>query len=223
MPDRLLYFICFHVRSGSQWLCSMINCTGEAGRAEEVYYRIKTDIPSGWREMDGKDIGVKLSCQQMKEIWPHVGPERDSARFVFLYRRDVWAAAVSAYIAEQSKVWVNPRDDFRSPGRCYDVHDMPFSEESIVGKYNHIRNEQVEWNDWFIANSITYMRTCYEDLQDDPVGTTRRVLDYIGRPYSGNIDTTCTNVQRTNKTSAWANTLREKYGNPESLPVVTTK
>lgn len=211
MSKRLLYFIGFTVRSGSSLLCGMLNSTNVAGHAHEHYHQIKQPtVAEGWERFKGRDLGIKLNIRQIRELWPLACEECDPP-LILLRRKNRWQAAVSAYRAIHSGVWVSPVEGYRVKGRNYDQGDVPFCEEPIIREYRIIRHEEQQWESWLTEMSLSPLRIYYEDLAEHPVEVACLCLGYLRLPYVGPIVQT-TRKQRTPETEEWAARMYDKYG-----------
>lgn len=97
-------------------------------------------------------------------------------RFVYLRRDDVVAQAVSWLRAEQTNVWFETR-----PSRRKKPDRLPrFDFDQIRELVRLINEHNAAWRTWFASAGIRPHRVRYEELDADPVGVTRGVLDYLG-------------------------------------------
>jgi LPS sulfotransferase NodH len=102
-------------------------------------------------------------------------------RFVYLRRDDVVAQAVSWHLAEQTNVWfetaqVRPEPEPEPvPGR-----EPHFGFDQIQQLVQLIEEHNAAWRGWFSAAGIRPHMVRYEDLDADPVGVTRGILDFLG-------------------------------------------
>lgn len=100
-------------------------------------------------------------------------------RFIYLRRDDVLAQAVSWLRAEQTGVWFiddnGQTDDSTVTGQVprYDADGIRHFVETI-------EEHNAAWEAWFTAWGIQPLVLRYEELDADQVGTTRRVLDFLG-------------------------------------------
>jgi len=85
---------------------------------------------------------------------------------------DVVAQAVSWLRAEQTQVWVAQRDEPQG--------EPHFEFDRLREMRRIIDNHNAAWQTWFTAVGAETHRVTYEDLDRDPVGVTRRVLDFLG-------------------------------------------
>jgi trehalose 2-sulfotransferase len=97
-------------------------------------------------------------------------------RFVYLRRDDVVAQAVSLVRAEQTNVWHDPIPAIRPAPE----HDAWFDFAKIERQVQEMNQHNAAWQEWFRAAGIEPFPVRYEELDVDPVGITRRILDFLG-------------------------------------------
>ena len=94
-------------------------------------------------------------------------------RFVWIWREDVVAQAVSFAKAMQTDQWTD-----LAPRRPDRVARFDFAQiHRMVGE---IEEQNAAWRRWFRANGITPFAVRYEDLAADMEGVTRRLLQFLG-------------------------------------------
>jgi LPS sulfotransferase NodH len=96
-------------------------------------------------------------------------------RFVYLRREDVVAQAVSLVRAEQTNVW---HDSVRETRQEPD-HEAQFDFDRLHQRVQQIDQHNAGWQEWFSSAGIEPFPVRYEELAVDPVGITRRVLDFL--------------------------------------------
>ena len=211
------YLICATPRTGSSLLSGLLESTGLAGRPESYFRRqdeqswvarwgvarsdgtfnygayIEGALVAG-RTGNGV-FAARVMWGTLDEVIDKLGtlyPElarRDidllqrafgRTEFVYLHRRDVVAQAVSWLRAEQTGVWVADRDE---------PHGEPrFDRDKITEFVRTIDDHNAAWQQWFAGVGVEPFTVIYEDLDADPVGVTRGVLDALrldlplGRP-----------------------------------------
>lgn len=213
MPTRLLYLIGFTHRSGSQWLCNMLTYTYKAGIAHEHVNDMEANYPSlddAWKTYVDKDLGIKLGIRQMKKLWHLV--EAENPKVITLFRHDLWQAAVSVYRAQFSNVWVKSTPGHEMLGQIDDEGDIPFNADKIIEAHELLKREREEWSMWLDEHGVQPLSLWYEGLCQDPEGTARQVLTYLGIAYDGGFVHT-TQKQRTPETEQWARDAEAIYGN----------
>lgn len=96
--------------------------------------------------------------------------------FIHLRRDDVAAQAVSWHRAEQTNVWHRTgRDEPEEPER-----EPRFHFDQISELVRTIEEHNSAWRAWFDSVGIRAHTVRYEDVDADPVGVAREVLDFLG-------------------------------------------
>jgi trehalose 2-sulfotransferase len=97
-------------------------------------------------------------------------------RYVYLRRGDVVAQAVSLLRAEQTNVWQQgTAQDRQDPDR-----KPRFDFDQIHEQVRMIEEHNTAWQEWFSAAGIRPRLVQYEELDAEPVRTTRGVLGFLG-------------------------------------------
>lgn len=96
--------------------------------------------------------------------------------FVFLHRDDVLAQAVSWHRAEQTNVWHRTHPE----GPKRPEQEPRFDFDQISELLQTIEAHNSAWRAWFASVGVRPHVVRYEDLDADPVGTTREILDFLG-------------------------------------------
>jgi LPS sulfotransferase NodH len=94
-------------------------------------------------------------------------------RFVWIWRDDFVAQAVSWARALQTGVWYDHVGE--QPAR-----EPKFDFCQIDSLVREAAGHKQAWQDWFAANGLQPFRVRLEDLVLDKVGITRRTLDFLG-------------------------------------------
>ncbi len=128
------------------------------GTLDELVEKLGTVFP----DLAGQDLDLLTGA---------FGP----LRFVYLRRRDVLAQAASWLRAEQTNVWHRtehgpPEEPAQAP--WFDL-DRIQSLIQLIGTHNSA------WKEWFAKVGVRPHDVTYEDLDADPVGVTRGVLDHL--------------------------------------------
>ena len=96
--------------------------------------------------------------------------------FVYLHRDDVLAQAVSWHRAEQTDVWhLADREESKQPEQ-----EPRFDFDEIHKLVQTIEAHNSAWRAWFASVGIQPHTVRYEDLDADPVGLAREILDPLG-------------------------------------------
>lgn len=100
-------------------------------------------------------------------------------RYIWVRRDDVLAQAVSWLRAEQTQVWYvggNGEIDGGAGGGG----QPRFDRDGIDELRRTIEEHNAGWDAWFADTGIQPYAVRYEDLDADPVGVTRGILDFLG-------------------------------------------
>jgi trehalose 2-sulfotransferase len=204
-PIRLSYLICTTPRSGSNFLCEVLQSTGVAGRPDEYFWH-----PPIWEEewstadfaaylervlytgtsAEGV-FGVKLIWHYLDDLLPRLAevaglvgadpPTILSAtfrnpRYVWLTRRDKVRQGISWYRALESNAW-------RSTDRATGPDADPAFDFAAI---DHLVRQAVaddhSWQAYFERHAIGPLLLTYEDLAADPGSVALQILRYLGLP-----------------------------------------
>jgi trehalose 2-sulfotransferase len=130
------------------------------GTLEEIVTRLGTVHP----ELAGADL--KLLTRAFGRT-----------RFVYLWRDDAVAQAVSWARAEQTRFW--HEGDTARPG-----YEPRFDFEQIHSTVRTIHEHNAAWREWFAAVGVQPQLVRYEALASDPGGVTRGILNFLGLQLS---------------------------------------
>jgi len=157
--------------------------------------RIRTD-PSGtysvklfWRDLI--DLVCDLATGRFDGLSQKTPPLADMARyrqihetiteifpspvFVFLFRRDAIAQAVSQSVAGQTNHW-RQRAGAPSKGQAhYNFHE-------IVQRLAEVQNQNLHWRNYFHANALRPYEVAYEDLAGSYETALRGLFHWLERP-----------------------------------------
>ncbi|HWN23315.1 MAG TPA: Stf0 family sulfotransferase [Gaiellaceae bacterium] len=195
---RRSVFLCATQRTGSWLLAHLMASSGTAGRPAEFFdagemrgfreeWRVASDreyvnrvlelgtTPNGvfatklmWNAIDGllfrRRRLVRAYESSDLEVIESVFP---SPRFIWLRREDVVAQAVSWAKASQTEQYAAHQTAVRDP---------TFDFEHIDGLMHLAKVQNGAWQRWFAAHEITPVQVTYEELCEDEVRTTLRVL-----------------------------------------------
>ncbi len=97
-------------------------------------------------------------------------------RFIYLHRDDVLAQAVSWHRAEQTNVWhQTDQEESKRPEQ-----EPRFDFDQICKLVQTIEEHNSAWRAWFASVGIQPYMVRYEDIDADPVGVAREILDFLG-------------------------------------------
>jgi trehalose 2-sulfotransferase len=199
------YLVCGTPRGGTSLLCGLLAGTGLAGRPEEYFWR---DDEGFWSRRWGVEgfadylraaiaqgttpngvFGAKVMFGYLPDLLGKLAAlpgnqgrsdrvllERafPNLRFVWIWREDVVAQAVSWSRAIQTGVW------YQGDARRAAATPPRFDFQQIHGLVRQVIADRVGWRRWFAAQQIEPLGVGYEELVADLVGTTRRVLGFLG-------------------------------------------
>jgi LPS sulfotransferase NodH len=97
-------------------------------------------------------------------------------RLVYLQRGDAVAQAVSWLRAEQTDVWFQTVQS----GQPQPEQEPRYSFDEIQKLAQLIDEHNAAWQEWFRSVGIQPHSVRYEDLEVDPAGVTRNILDFLG-------------------------------------------
>ena len=132
--------------------------------------------------------------------------------YVFLKRKDVVAQAVSWVRAEQTGLWhkgdgrVRPEPLGRKPRFDYDeIRRIVYT----------IEEHNEEWLKWHRKAGVVPHEVSYEDLDNDPIGVIRDILDFLGLELPPNRNVEAPNVRLADALNdRWIKRYREMAARP---------
>lgn len=188
-------FVIFSMqRSGSFLLCRQLINAG-IGIPQEYFNPLHTGIlRKRWKLTPGDDRaylrelyarrttpngvwGAKLQWPQYR-AHPAVIDELlcDASQFIYLYRNDLAAQAVSLHVSLVTGIWgfdVTKTTRSRAGVALDDLQHVSQCAQLII-------QEQVAWKKFFVMRQITPLSLSYEDLAEDQSGAVRRIAKLLG-------------------------------------------
>lgn len=164
-------------RTGSTWLASMINQTGQMGMCDE--WLEKAHFPSGFGSVDDSFFEQLLKLSSTPngrfcvKVFPwhlyriskeggvdfiHQMSQRYNVKLVLLERRDKIAQAVSHAKARKSGVWTAAQRKKYNPD---------YSFERIFRSYLNIQNQDLFWKTYLNFKNIEFSHIFYEEIIKD--------------------------------------------------------
>ena len=211
------YAICTERRSGSNFLCRVLESTGLLGRPREYFTTgaIRAlghdDYPDEPEAQLNRLLsiattpngiyGVKLHAQHFDAAKTTRWAERlPSLSFIHLERRDVLGQAISSVRASQTQRWRSQQREVGEP-----VYDQGAINNELV----RLVREQTRWRFYFARNGIPVLNLVYEDFVLDPQGAADAVGRLIGLTEAPRVDMSLVKVevQRDSLSAAW----RERF------------
>lgn len=102
-----------------------------------------------------------------------------TVRYIYLYRQDKVAQAVSLVRAEQSGLW-HRKADGSEYERTGIGQALAYDAAAIAEAHKTFQRNEVEWRNWFDTEQITPLHLTYEDMAENPIAQVQRVLDFLG-------------------------------------------
>jgi LPS sulfotransferase NodH len=197
------YVICTTPRTGSNFLCEVLQATGIAGRPDEYF----SSPPAGHERWSADEyrqyveqitrtgttpngvFGVKLMWSELGEVLPRLaamvgGDEASppdilaaafpSLRYVWLTRRDRVRQGISFYRALATQRWRST-----DPGSRADT-EVPFDFQAIDSLIRTSVADDEAWRQFFQQHGIRPLPIVYEDLEHEPESVARQILSYLG-------------------------------------------
>ncbi len=224
--------ICTEARSGSNFLCQLLESTGVLGRPLEYFNgegRRKFDFPDYPDDPQAQlaaileygagpngVFGFKLFSRQADRVSATRWAERlPGLRFIHLERLDYLGQAISAEIGLQTGV-------HRSYAPKTSEVTPRFDREKIAERMRSAARGQARWRLFFARNGISPLYLTYEGLSADPAAAVRAVVDLMGIEGPVVIDPAKVRVaiQRDDVNEAWRQRFLKEAGDltaPESL------
>lgn len=198
-PD-ISYAILTTPRSGSTYLCDLLDSTKIAGHPREDLrlaaqelslhcnfdYLKLLDSLRQCRTTDNGVFGTKLishflfELQQSKPDFPQIFKSID--KFILLIREDKVAQAVSLVLAQKTEVWhlygSANNLDYRSQLDNIEIDRALL--DDVEQKYHFINRQEDRLRRILANNQINPLEIIYEDILEDAPSQVNRILDFIG-------------------------------------------
>lgn len=182
------YAICTTARSGGNYLCQLLTSTDALGRPQEYFnvagwrqngiadYPDNSDAQVAWILRHGATsngiYGLKIVPYQFDEKRAFPWPERlPNLKFVYLWRRDVLAQAVSLSRAVQTGQW-HASQLARTSAR--------FDRAGIAYWLRKTVQDDARWRSFFARNGIVPLSVIYEAMADAPQSAVDAIAVHLG-------------------------------------------
>lgn len=206
---KLSYAIFTTPRSGSTYLCELLNSTNIAGYPSEHfrlatqelsrncnfdYFRLLNNLIK-YRSTKNSVFGTKFishflfELQQTKSEFRKLFQYID--KFILLVRQDKIAQAVSIVVAHQTNIWhlydQSKKLDYQVKLEEIIINDALLAD--VEQKYIAIINQEARLKKILENNKIKPLKVVYEDVVIDPKLQVNKILDYlkIDTPQAENI------------------------------------
>jgi LPS sulfotransferase NodH len=201
------YAICTTPRTGSNFLCEVLQATGIAGRPDEYFW----NPPVGHEQWSIEQhrayveritragttpngvFGVKLMWSYLGDVVARLAALLDgeeasppeilaatfpNLRYVWLTRRDKVRQGISFYRAIATQRWRSI-----DPGNRADA-DVQFDFQAIEALIEASIKDERAWQQFFQRYGIQPLTITYEDLERAPDMIVRQIVDHFGMGHS---------------------------------------
>ena len=210
---RISYAILTTPRSGSTYLCELLNSTKIAGNPREhlrlavqelslycnfnylnllnnlMTYRVSANGVFGTKLISHFLFELKQTELDFNQIFQSVD------KFILLVRKDKVAQAVSLLIAQKTEIWhLHNNDenngentDYQSKLENIEINDALL--DDVEQRYNFINKQEARLKKLLANNQIEPLTVVYEDILDNAELQINRILDFlaIAKPESKEI------------------------------------
>ena len=208
----LSYAILTTPRSGSSYLCDLLDSTNIAGHPSEhlrlaaqelarycnFNYLSLLDNLKQYRTTNNGVFGTKIISHFLFEL-KQTKPDfqqifRSIDKFILLVRQDKLAQAVSLEVAQQTEIW-HLRDDvtridYRSKLENIEIDNSLLN--NVEQKYDFINRQEARLRKILSDNQIEPLEVVYEDILEDAQLQIDRIIEFLGiakpEPYLMKID-----------------------------------
>jgi LPS sulfotransferase NodH len=191
MNDGIRYSIISTPRSGTTYLCSLLQKTGRMGNPEEYFnddliptYQEKLKLEGNpqsyldkiiWQSRMKNDcVGVNINSKESFEVAKKNGWVDITTHGIRLTREDKILQSISLYKAWETNKWHSFQNSNKS--------NVSYSFTGIKKAYDYILFQEKFWD----SMNIDYMDISYEkDLLEDCYTTIYCILGYVNLPIEG--------------------------------------
>ena len=232
MSPAISYIIASIQRSGTHLLCSILRSTGIAGSPEEYFlskpgetWENRWGAPSRvaylqnvLRQNTGGNgvfgaVVMWSYFERMLQLLQEIPAYKNlhgahllaavlgGPKYVWMRRRNHVEQAVSWAIACQTGVWAQNVDEKSQP------HEIPRFDFKVIDEWcNRIAAHDEAWANYFRENRIEPLVLFYEDVVTCHRGAAERILEFIGVPFSPDMQLRPPSVEKqaTQMSEQWA-------------------
>ena len=180
-------------RTGSTYLCDLLNSTGlfgNNGTSDPV-----TGEVDRWTEyycakffknsyiVNPPKINKIHYCQYENFFGNYdVSNILPKMKYVLLRRKDICAVAVSKYFVTEGAPFMDNKERWNIHNeeevKIMQNMKLKFNKQKMIMNYNKSKKEYFEWDNFL--KDKQFIEIEYEKLVEDPIGSTKKVLNYMG-------------------------------------------
>lgn len=181
-------------RSGSTWLCRMLNATGLFGdqrpNGNPEFKPLDGSFPNTWTEhcnpfwFNQKTYnGVYKYVHKFKPAVNKLQKFQFDVIFTQNGKIPIFSAKekITSWYPEMKYIYLKRKDVIAQSLSYYMAKYDEFIDWQILKCYNEAQQYETNWLP-FLGKS-NYLEIYYEDLVKDPISKIKEVLDFIGIPY----------------------------------------
>ncbi len=151
---------------------------------------------------------VAFFLQQLAVLHPKAPTDRaridatfGPTRYIHLTRSDKLAQAISLVRAEQSGLW-HRNSDGTDRERLGVAQQPLYDRARLTAEIEAFQSYDAAWANWFATNEIEPLHVDYEEVVVDPVGTTGKILEFLGQDAAHAADVRPATAQMADELSA---------------------
>jgi len=177
----------FHRASLSDWRTGL-GVTADAPLADVVQSAItKGTDQTPLFGLRLQQHSLAFFMQQLALLRPNARTDRaridatfGPTRYIYLTRSDKLAQAISLVRAEQSGLW-HRNSDGTDRERLGVTQQPLYDRARITAEIETFQSYDAAWTNWFTINEIEPLHVNYHAVSVDPVGTTGKILEFLGQ------------------------------------------
>lgn len=185
-----IVFLCFTNRSGSNYIAQSIASSGLLNLAQEVFNFNRVIKVSEAKKFysylcyfkhilsgSGSDnVIVKVSAGQLIGLYNCgiFSTGKINAKFIHVFRDDVFAQAVSLYIANKTKSWTSEQ------GAIASVEELAFEPDLLMSMAHRLMCHNATFDLIFKMFGVAPFKVSYEQFLTEPAKWVSEIGHYIG-------------------------------------------
>jgi len=187
MSQKPLYILAT-ARTGSTFLCDLLNQTGLFEPILWEHYNLRKDAGDGEWPNGEAPRNAKIMPHQMKWWFGRVTLDKivsqfQDVHFVEVYREDIAAQAASTMYSHVTGIW-NPTT-FEQV-QLYDAANLGFDRQESMMKFRNIYTNQMVIRD--ALRDFDHLTVSYEQLVAEPAWVANTVLEWIDADFDPSFD-----------------------------------